>query len=743
MRHCIFILLLGLTNLSYAQSWESMEYDSLKAGLELNPLKGFATIFNPDPTNEFPVSLRGRLFGLDAIMSGPTTFNWDPIDDFLVEQSELGIHCYIQVNIDPAHGETHLPEYLFPLVDTIHYTDPDPVNGVDDICPDWNDPDLIQAMLTFIDSLGTRYDGDDRIFLVHLGLYGMWGEWHIGNVADVRPDFEMNEINKSLIANAYLNAFSESYLLARYPENMPDPQIFGYSDGFFFGQSISPTNSFYFHNAMKLQHADLNWQNFPIGGELDPALQTDIWDSWPNTVGQDVMQCYDSIHPTWIFAHHNFTDQIIKDSDEWNNALRAQREMGYELYVDSVKLSATAGNPIVEVNIQNRGIAPIYANWDVEIAALDANDLLISLGTKKWNLNVIQPEVLENYRSIVSTASLDDGTYTLLLRVVNPLETIATADIPPLTFANEEQDQDVEGWLSVGQLSISGGNAGMPPIPVTGMTLSHMIDTIYNDETVQLIATVSPVNASNNTVTWSSNKPRTVKVDENGLVSQGERYGTALISAYTHDGGFIQECLVTFEPVKVSIPAVVEAEEYVDANGINTNTCCGGTNFVENINTGDWMEYAVVTDVDAIFVIEYRVSSDNANGRIALVTESDDTLSLQLILNDTWWEDYQLITTDAFTLVEGDHILKFVAATGGYNLDHIEFKLIANSFTFKGTIDDDFMKAGNWELGAVPPNQYSGSIVIDADCIMPASFSYKPSAGSSLVVNSGSQLTIE
>ena len=95
-----------LAHISNAQAWEPLTYDSLKSGLELNPLKGFATLFNPDPTNNFPSSIRGRLFGLDTVMLGPNTFDWHAIDNFLIEQSLLGKSSYIQVNIDPAFGKT-------------------------------------------------------------------------------------------------------------------------------------------------------------------------------------------------------------------------------------------------------------------------------------------------------------------------------------------------------------------------------------------------------------------------------------------------------------------------------------------------------------------------------------------------------------------------------------------------------------------------------------------------------------
>ena len=734
MKQCLIILFLLVSQFSYSQTWNVLEYDSLKQGLELNPLKGFATLFNPDPNNNFPHSIRGRLFGLDAVMQGPTTFNWEVIDDFLEEQSAIGKHAYIQVNIDPAFGGTHLPDYLFPLVDTFFYDDPNPINPVDDICPDWNDPDLIQAMLTFIDSFGVKYDNDPRIFMIHLGLYGMWGEWHIGDVEFVRPEYAMTEPNKTLIANAYANAFPNTYLLARYPENMPEPQDYGYSDGLFFGQSISPDNPFFFHNTLKDNHADLNWKTYPIGGELDPDLQSTIWEAWPNTVGQDVTASLDSIRPTWIFSHYNFIDQIIEDSEEWLNALRAQREMGYSFYLDSARITAENGNPSIEINMKNMGIAPMYADWNIELAVLDQNNILTSLGEVDWDLHLIQPDILNNYRSFNSSVVLPDGNFTFLIRVINPLEDIPNSTVSPFTFANQTQDMDSLGWLTIGQATILDGNVGTTPTKVTGLTLSHSIDTIERDESLQLLATVLPVDATNSTVTWISSRPNYAYVNEDGLVTPGNAYGTATITAITQDGGFLATCEITFAPSMVPIPALIEAEQHIDAFGVDQGSCCNGVILLENINTNDWMDYGViVSPSDSIFYIDFRVSSDNANGEISIV-DSTDTLTIKNIDNATWWQDYQIRTSDPFVLNSGPQILRLLASSGGFNIDYLEFKTLPNSFTFIGSIDDDFAKGANWDSGTPPPNKYPGLITIAADCKIPIGQEFQMGKDGTLIV---------
>ncbi len=664
-----FLLILSLLSglFANAQTWDNLTYNENQSGLELNPLKGFATMWQP--SNNFPHSIQGELFGLDDVMLGIDSFDWTVIDNFLAQEASEGNHCYIQVNIDPAFGGSDMPAFLVDQVDWQFYDD----GNVPDLCPDWNDPDLMEAMLNFIDAFGTKYNNDSIVFLVHLGLYGMWGEWHIGSVADIRPEFEMTEENKLLIANTYINSFPDTYLLARYPENMPDAQSFGYSDGLFFSQSISSSsNPYYFHNTLKTNRADLNWKLHPVGGEIDPDIQPILWDSWPNVVGQDVVACFDSIHPTWLFSHHVLT-QVQEGTAEWDNAIQAQKLMGYTFYIDKYRLSSSNGNPAIEVNIQNKGLTPMYANWEVEFGVLNSSNQFQSLGFTKWNLDLIQPGVVDNYRSFISDSSLTDGTYTFLLRVVNPLEAFS-ADAKPVRFANTSQDEDIEAWISLGETSISSGNAGLTPTQVSGISLSPSSAILQVGDNLQLSANVTPANATNPAITWVSDHPATASVSASGLVSTGPVSGTVIISAYTQDGGFVGECAITVEPFRVNIPALIEAEAYVDMSGVETEPSGEGGSNLGYIDAGDWMEYGVIVDSPADFLVDYRVASPSWGGEISLLNESGDVLDIIQVDSTGGWQAYTTMTSNPISLPAGAYNLRVLASGGGFNLNWIEFR---------------------------------------------------------------------
>lgn len=72
-------------------------------------------------------------------------------------------------------------------------------------------------------------------------------------------------------------------------------------------------------------------------------------------------------------------------------------------------------------------------------------------------------------------------------------------------------------------------------VPVTGVTLSKSSTEMKIDGTETLSANVSPDNASDKSVTWSSDNEAVATVDSTGLIT-AKAYGTAKITAKTTDG---------------------------------------------------------------------------------------------------------------------------------------------------------------------------------------------------------------
>lgn len=86
------------------------------------------------------------------------------------------------------------------------------------------------------------------------------------------------------------------------------------------------------------------------------------------------------------------------------------------------------------------------------------------------------------------------------------------------------------------------------PLKATGIKLDKTEVSLERDATVQLAATVTPDNADDRTVIWSSNDNGIARVDDSGRVT-AISVGTTTITAKTNDGsGLTASCTVTVTP---------------------------------------------------------------------------------------------------------------------------------------------------------------------------------------------------
>ena len=83
-------------------------------------------------------------------------------------------------------------------------------------------------------------------------------------------------------------------------------------------------------------------------------------------------------------------------------------------------------------------------------------------------------------------------------------------------------------------------------IPVTSITLNKTSITLLLGASDTLIATISPLEATNKAVAWSSNNPGVASVDSNGKVT-GLTAGTATVTAATADGGKTATCTIAID----------------------------------------------------------------------------------------------------------------------------------------------------------------------------------------------------
>jgi hypothetical protein len=212
-------------------------------------------------------------------------------------------------------------------------------------------------------------------------------------------------------------------------------------------------------------------------------------------------------------------------------------------------------------------------------------------------------------------------------------------------------------------------------------------------------------------------------VDTNGFVTTGPLVGEATISAFTQDGGFEAKAILYVEPLWKDIPGKIEAEDYMNQSGVQTENCSdsgGGLN-VGWIDTNDWMEYPIINDSDSIyFTASLRVSSPNNGGRITIFLDNIE-IGEKEVPNTGGWQNWQSISKN-LEIGKGEHYLKFLASSGGFNVNYFEFSYGHQSGT-KQFVNEKIkiypqpaskfiaIESGDWQFDKIEIIDLSGKIV--------------------------------
>jgi len=123
-------------------------------------------------------------------------------------------------------------------------------------------------------------------------------------------------------------------------------------------------------------------------------------------------------------------------------------------------------------------------------------------------------------------------------------------------------------------LTLGEGGSVTPPDPVavTGVSLNKNATTIAIGANETLTATITPANADNQAVTWSSNNTAVATVNQTGKVT-GVSAGTATITVTTQDGNKTATCTITV-PDPSADPVAVTG---VSLNKTSTSLTVGAT----------------------------------------------------------------------------------------------------------------------------------------------------------------------
>jgi uncharacterized protein YjdB len=248
-------------------------------------------------------------------------------------------------------------------------------------------------------------------------------------------------------------------------------------------------------------------------------------------------------------------------------------------------------------------------NWDftryvphLVIMAMGINDNATVTSSNKENWKTKYKSIINDLRNnkypdadfILTVPPLGqqyDNMATYLREIVNELNDpdvhyydITTA--APLKHPYKAKHQAFADELKtfVDGLSINWGQN----VPVTGVSLSPTSTSVAANGTTQLTATVSPSNASNKSISWSSSNTAKATVNSSGLVS-GVEIGSCTITATTADGSKIATCAVTITAaIAVASCGLVGNFGFESNNFTKWNNSSSQASIVTDVKSGSY-----------------------------------------------------------------------------------------------------------------------------------------------------------
>lgn len=123
----------------------------------------------------------------------------------------------------------------------------------------------------------------------------------------------------------------------------------------------------------------------------------------------------------------------------------------------------------------------------------------------------------------------------------------------------------------------------------------------------------------------------------------------------------------TVDKTIITIPAKIEAENYVKMSGVNTETCSEGTLNVGWIETGDSMDYYINVSSAGSYTVQYRVTSLYSTGKVDIIVNGVLQTST-VIPNTAGWQNWTTVTTTV-NLTAGQKILQLKASGSSWNIN--------------------------------------------------------------------------
>ncbi|WP_052410238.1 DUF4832 domain-containing protein [Paenibacillus durus] len=432
----VLLLLCGGAMTGGRQPAMAVRYPVETGTVLYNPFTGF-TADARDPESVLqPVTLVHANLTWRELEPEPGKYNFDGIEETFHFQywREQGVRFVLRVVLDYPREDRHLdiPDWLYKETgEKGTWYDLPYGKG---FSPDYSSPLLTASHRRLIAALAQRYNNDPAVAFIQLGSVGHWGEWHTMNSGPGRIPFPPRSITDKYI-EPYVQFFSSKPLLMRRPTKAAAHYGMGlYNDAF--GQHDATIDEF------------LNWYTNGYTSWLtkdrEPAMR-DFWVKSPS--GGEF-----SGDPRVFFADGNLEETIrqarlthvswLGPSAPWDeepggqlqaNIDRFLRTIGYRFVIQKAvyEEKRKPGETLhVKLIVANRGTAPFYFKWPLEISLADEERNVKASVRSSTDIRTWVPGASTAVVHLKLPGGLPGGRYTVLAAILDP-----ASGLPGVDFA--------------------------------------------------------------------------------------------------------------------------------------------------------------------------------------------------------------------------------------------------------------------------------------------------------------------
>ncbi|RXP56150.1 T9SS C-terminal target domain-containing protein [Lutibacter sp. HS1-25] len=250
----------------------------------------------------------------------------------------------------------------------------------------------------------------------------------------------------------------------------------------------------------------------------------------------------------------------------------------------------------------------------------------------------------------------------------------------------DEEGSDTDNPNNYGEVLVYDFSVNHGVQKVTGVTLLPSTVDLIIGSTKQLSSSISPSNASNLAISYSSNNPLVAKVNPTSGLVTAESEGSATITVITDDGGFTDTSLITV--VTPSIGDNLALNKPITGSGIHDADYIV-ENLVDGLTSTKWsvsgFPQTAIIDLGAVYTL----------GRTEMVCHSDRdyqfTVSVSSTVNGTYTQivDRSANTTqgtlthpiiDTFSGIDGRFVKVTISGAATYTgtwMSLTEFRVFA------------------------------------------------------------------